>query len=151
MREALPLRVLRRSLLLLPALLAGCLFGDLLVEYHGPMPEQVGLDNEQVVVREVQVSSLVPGEPGGFYADRVRYVLSGRPHDINQIVNVSAGSLQPQFAALNPIVGDTLTVSTAYNRTYWAGVHGPVPDWPNGKYEEYPVGFHTLTAIRRGP
>lgn len=152
MSRTTAVRLARRSVLFVPALLAGCLFGDLLVEYHGPMPEKTGLDDEVVVVREVQVSTAHPGEPGGFYADRVRYVLSGRPHDINRIVNVTAGSLQPQFAGLNPAVGDTLRISTVYDRTYWAGVHGPVPDWPYGKYEEYPVGFHTLTAIRRaGP
>ena len=145
-------RVLRRSAALVPAVLAGCLFGDLLVEYDGPMPEKVGLVDELVVLREVQVSTLRPGEPGGFYADRVRYVQSGQPHDINRIVNVTAASLQPQFAALNPQVGDTMRISTVYDQTYWAGVHGPVPDWPNGRLEEYPVGFHTLTAIRRaGP
>jgi hypothetical protein len=146
------LRGLRRSVFLVPVLFTGCLFGDLLVEYHGPMPEKVGLDDEVVVLREVLVSSASPGESGGFYADRVRYVLSGRPHDINRIINVSAGQLQSQFAALNPQIGDTMRISTVYDRTYWAGVHGDVPDWPNGKLEEYPVGFHTLTAIRRpGP
>ena len=153
MTRILPLRrVLRRSSVLVPAVLAGCLFGDLLVEYHGPMPEKVGLVDELVVLREVLVSSSYPGEPGGFYADRLRYVQNGQPHDINRIVNVTSGPLQAQFAALNPQVGDTMRISTVYDRMYWAGVHGPVPDWPNGKLEEYPVGFHTLTAIRRaGP
>jgi hypothetical protein len=152
MNRTAVLGIVRRSVLLAPALLAGCLFGDLLVEYHGPMPEKTGLYDEVVVVREVQAIPLPPNQTGGFYADRVRYVLSGQPHDINRIINVSAGQLQSQFAALNPQVGDTMRISTVYDRTYWAGVHGPVPDWPNGKLEEYPVGFHTLTAIRReGP
>ena len=145
----LPRWPLRRGVLLIPAVLAGCLFGDLLVEYHGPMPEKKGLDDELVVLRSVHPSSIRAGEPGGFSADRLRYVLSGHPHDINRIVNVSAVELQPQLAALAPRVGDTLRISTVYDRTYWSGAYGPVPDWPNGKLEEYPVGFHTLTAIRR--
>jgi hypothetical protein len=142
-------RLARRAVLLLPLLIGGCAYADLLSEYDGPDPNHDPIASEVVVVREVQPSSIFPGEVGGFYADRMRYVASGRPHDINRIVNVTGGARHPQLVAINPRVGDTLVISSSYDRTYRAGVHGPVPDWPNGKLEEYPVAFHTLTDVRK--
>lgn len=60
------------------------------------------------------------------------------------------GEVEPQASKLGLQVGDTIRISTRYLSNREAGELGKyVPDWPSDDYGEYPIGFHTLTAVER--
>ncbi|HYW08038.1 MAG TPA: hypothetical protein VE913_13840 [Longimicrobium sp.] len=137
--------------LVLSALLgAACSgLGAILPHYTGPRPAQDPISAERVVVRRT-IPRVGSPEVGGFYADRLRFVDAGQPHDVNRVVNVDAGDLLPQLSALGIQVGDTLRISTRYFGTYTEGLpRGTVPGWPGHDSIEYPMGYHTLTAVAR--
>ncbi|HYW08040.1 MAG TPA: hypothetical protein VE913_13850 [Longimicrobium sp.] len=124
--------------------------GAILPHYTGPQPAKVPISDERVVVRGTIARGSALTEVGGFYADRIRFVEAGQSHDVNRVLHVSAGDLFPHLNALGIRVGDTLRISTRYDTTYYHGTPtGSVPDWPGHDAIEYPIGFHTLTAVAR--
>ncbi|HYW07566.1 MAG TPA: hypothetical protein VE913_11445 [Longimicrobium sp.] len=133
------------------ALLAACSgLGAILPHYTGPRPAKDPIHDERVVVRKTVARAGALDAVGGFYADRLRFVEVGTPHDVNRVVQVSAGEQFPQLSALGIRVGDTLRISTRYDTTYSGDVPpGSVPDWPGHDAVEYPMGYHTLTAVAR--
>jgi hypothetical protein len=119
----------------------------LLGAYDGPNPDQANISAERVIVRFASQ----PAESGAqhFYVDRLR-LLETRPHDINRVVELVPGDVQSEVSRLGLEVGDTITISTRYLIDHEAGDLGKyVPDWPFDRYGEYPIGFHTLTAVER--
>lgn len=129
-------------------MIVGCdiIFGTLGV-YTGTPPNRADIVAETVIVR------IVSEQPGTgiqfFHVDRVR-LLKTKPHDINRIVEVMSRDIQPVVKQLEVKVGDTLRISTRYLENREAGGLGKhVPDWPFDRYDEYTIGFHTLTAAER--
>ncbi|HEV3049367.1 MAG TPA: hypothetical protein VGX50_03620, partial [Longimicrobium sp.] len=134
-------------------LVGACNFAaDLLPHYTGPQPSRDPITNERVVVRQLVASSIHPNAPGAFYAERTRFVEAGDPHNVNRVVMAIGGDLHAQLAALNPRLGDTLLISTQYDTTYYDAVSpDAVPDWPGHAHFEYPIAWHTLTALAPAP
>ena len=129
--------------------IAGCESAllTLIGAYPGPNPDQADITAERVIVRFV--SRPVEGGTQYYYVDRVR-LLESEPHDINRVVEVIPGEVQPRVRELGLQVGDTIRISTRYVSNREAGDLGKyVPNWPFDKYGEYPIGFHTLTAVER--
>lgn len=130
--------------------LAGCDFlAGALDTYKGPTPDRQPLTAERVVVRGTIPSSGDLDKVGGYYFDRLRYLESNDPHNVNRVVHVSSGERREDAWALGIRVGDTLVVSTRYDATYHSGAPTSVPNWPGHGYVEYPIAYHTLTAVSR--
>jgi hypothetical protein len=126
------------------AALGGCQPENLLPRYDGPMPSTEPVLDEVVVVRGIRGSPGDPDRVHEFFADRVRFVEAGTPHDVNRIVLVETGDLAPGLAGLQ--VGDSLLISTLYLRTVFTEVP-PTPDWPGHTHPDYPIGFHALQTV----
>jgi hypothetical protein len=124
--------------------LAGCGPEDLLPTYDGPMPSTEPLLDEVVVVRGIRGTPGDPARAHGFFADRLRFVEVGTPHDVNRIVLVETGDLGAGLADLR--VGDSLLISTLYVRTVFTAVP-PAPDWPGHAHPDYPIGLHALQSV----
>jgi hypothetical protein len=125
--------------------LAGCEFS--LGGYVGPRPDGAALVNEVVVIRRLGRPDGDPERVAAFFADRVRFVAAGDPHNVNRIVQVTSGELETDPHLAGAQVGDTLRITTRYDRTYYTSVSAPVPDWPGHDHYEYPIAYHTLVAV----
>lgn len=143
-------RLLRPAILLLIACagtLAGCDFvGRISGAYRGPVPEPEGVTNEVVIIRSVQTGP----QAVRFLADRVRYLETGNPHDVNRVVR--AGTSLDNWEAVNALgltVGERVTISTRFAYMGDASNLSEVPDWPGHDFLEYPIGVHVITAISR--
>lgn len=132
----------------LPAAGCGGLADTLLGEaYRGPAPAAESLSGEVVVVRQVEV---VPSGQTVLLVDRVRYVEAGDPHDVNRVVRVTSGeAMRDPVAALRLAPGDRVVLSTQYQGSVQVVGSMSVPDWPGHGARQYPVGFHSVTAIAR--
>ena len=119
----------------------------LLGAYDGPSPDRTDIVAETVIVRTArrQVETGIEF----FLVDRV-LLLEAKPHNINRIVEVMSRDIQMEVSELGLQVGDTIRISTRYvsNREV-GGLGKQVPDWPYDKWDEYPIGFHTLTSVER--
>lgn len=114
--------------------------------YRGPPPAQKGIFAEEVVIRRITAmdSGFV------FIIDRVRYVEAGDSHNINRVVKVvTTEATREQAATLNLQRGDRVILSTAFGSITEEVGSLSIPDWPGPGRYEYPIGFHTLTAIAR--
>lgn len=132
----------------LPA--AGCnAIGDVILgeRYRGPQPATEGIVNETAVVRLVEVG---PSGQTVLLVDRERYVEAGDPHNVNRVVRVASGeAMRHAVAALNLAPGDRLVLSTQYQGDVNVIGSMNVPDWPGHSAYEYPIAFHSITAITR--
>ncbi|HEX8359005.1 MAG TPA: hypothetical protein VF613_02730 [Longimicrobium sp.] len=141
------LGLLAASLCLLSAAACESAALTLIGAYPGPNPDRTDIVAETVIVRTAREQAETGIE--FFLFDRVR-VLKTKPHDINRIVEVMSRDIQAEVSRLDLQVGDTILISTRYVADREAGELGEyVPDWPFDKYGEYPIGFHTLTAVER--
>ena len=147
------MRVYRRAvaaaLLASMVSIAGCESAllTLIGAYPGPGPDQTDIAAETVIVRTASEQAETGIE--FFLVDRV-HLLKTRPHDINRVVEVMSRDVQAEVSELGLQVGDTIRISTRYVSNREAGDLGKyVPNWPFDKYGEYPIGFHTLTAVER--
>ena len=130
--------------------LHGCdnIFGSLTGAYGGPRPESEPLREETVVIRTLTTTS--DGRIYSFHADRIRFVDAKDPHNINRVVDVRPANAEGTLNALQPKVGDRIRISTQFFGVGEAsGLEDKIPDWPYGKYIDYPVGVHLLTAVER--
>lgn len=131
-------------------LAAGCdaLGGLILGEaYRGPRPAAEGITGEVAVVRLVEV---VPSGQTVLLLDRVRYMQAGDPHNVNRVVRaVSGEAMREPVAALHLGAGDQVVISTQFQGVVKVVGSMTVPDWPGHSAYEYPIGFHSLTAIAR--
>jgi len=124
--------------------MADLMFGE---NYEGRPPAQEDISNEIAIVR----STYVP-ESGHtvLLIDRVRYVDSGDPHNVNRALRVSSGdAMLEAVAALNLAVGDSVLISTQYQGIVQVVNLQSVPNWPGHKAYQYPIAFHVVTAIAR--
>jgi hypothetical protein len=143
-------RRLRPATLLLIACgvaLSGCDFvGRISGAYRGPVPVQEGITSEVVIIRSIQTGP----QAIRYLVDRVRYVESGNPHDVNRVVRAGT-SLEnwEEVSALGLAVGERVTISTRFAYIGDASDLTEVPDWPGHDYREYPIGVHVLTSIAR--
>jgi hypothetical protein len=124
--------------------------GDLLFgpNYEGPPPAAEGISNEVAIVRNIHMVT------GGavLLLDRVRYLDTGDPHNVNRVVRVSTGTAGPEaVAVLNLERGDRVVVSTQYRGTVNVAELASIPDWPGHRAHVYPIGFHFITVIARTP
>ena len=145
-----PLRPLFGVLLLGVLALQGCdgLLGSVTGAYGGPRPESEPLSNETVIIRIVTTTA--DGRIYSFHGDRVRFTDAKDPHNINRIVDVRPADAEAALKALQPKVGDRVRITTRFFSVGEAsGLEDKVPDWPYGKYIDYPVGVHLLTAVER--
>lgn len=72
------------------------------------------------------------------------------PHNINRVVDVLPGEIEAALNALDLKVGGRVRISTQFFVMGEAsGPHDNIPNWPYGKYLDYPIGVHLLTAIER--
>lgn len=129
-------------------LTGGCdaIMAELTDAYRGPPPAEEGISGEEVVIRGVTVLD----SASVFMLDRVRYVEAGDPYNINRVVKVvTTGATRDKAAALNLQRGDRVVVSTAFGSITKEVGSLSIPDWPGPGRYEYPIGFHSLTAITR--
>lgn len=133
------------------ALIAGgCdVLGRISGAYTGPVPARDPIVEEVVVIRKVTSWS----QGVELVADRVRYLESGKPHDVNRVVRArTSPANQEQVAALGLAVGERVTISTNFAGIGDAAEMTEVPDWPGHGFYEYPIAVHVLTSIARiGP
>lgn len=130
--------------------LQGCdgIIGYVTATYTGPKPGSEPLQGEVVIIRNIATTP--EGRIYAFHADRVRFVDAKDPHNINRVVDVRPADAEGAFKALQPKVGDRMRISTQFQGIGEAsGLEDKIPDWPYGKYIDYPVGVHTLTAAER--
>jgi hypothetical protein len=130
--------------------LQGCdgIIGYVTATYTGPKPASEPLRGEIVTIRTLYTRS--DGRIYTFHADRVRFVDAKDPHNINRIVDVKPGDAEAALKALQPKVGDRLRISTQFQGIGEAsGLEDKVPDWPYGRYIDYPIGVHLLTSVER--
>ncbi len=123
--------------------LAGCDEGLL-----GPRPSETGLERERVVVRSAQP---LPGvEVREYLLDRLRYLDGRDPHDVNRIIRGQAHLPWPRLDSLGIAVGDTLLVTTRYERADRVyGLNASIPDWPGHDARSYLLGTHTITEVEK--
>lgn len=120
----------------------GC--NSILDVYTGPQPEQVGISGEEVVVRRVTAADSV----SVLIVDRVRYVEAGDPYNINRVLKVvTTAATQDDAVALGLQPGDRVILSTAFGSIVRQAGSLSTPDWPAPGWYEYPIGFHSATAI----
>lgn len=130
--------------------LQGCegIIGYVTATYTGPKPASDPLQGEIVIIRTVYTRS--DGRIHAIHADRVRFVDAKKPHDINRVVDVRPADAEAALEALQPKVGDRVRISTRFSGIGEAsGLEDKIPDWPYGRYIDYPIGVHLLTAIER--
>lgn len=128
----------------------GCdgLLGSVTGAYGGPRPETQPLSNETVIIRNV--TTTLDGRIYSFHGDRVRFTEAKDPHNINRVVDVRPADAEAALKALQPKVGDRVRITTRFFDIGEAsGLDDKIPDWPYGKYIEYPVGVHFLTSVER--
>lgn len=151
-------RALRRNWMLLlwtlaTATLSGCVVGDLLLgNYRGPLPEQVDLVEEEVIIRDLSRDSSGPraGLVTSTFLDRVRYLASGDLKSVNRVVFGQTWTLGARIDSLGIAVGDTVIITTEYANVHRGGTAvGVIPDWPGTGDHTYPVGWHIVREIRR--
>ncbi|HEX8275692.1 MAG TPA: hypothetical protein VF615_23865 [Longimicrobiaceae bacterium] len=130
--------------------LQGCdgIIGYVTATYTGPKPASEPLRGEIVTIRTLYTRS--DGRIYTLHADRMRFVDAKDPHNINRIVDVKPGDAEAALKALQPKVGDRLRISTQFQGIGEAsGLEDKVPDWPYGRYIDYPIGVHLLTSVER--
>jgi hypothetical protein len=114
--------------------------------YRGLPPAREGISGEEIVIR--RATAVDSGWV--FIIDRTRYVEAGDPYNINRIVKVvTTGATRDQAASLGLQRGDRVVVSTAFGSITKQVGSLSIPDWPGPGRYEYPIGFHSLTAIAR--
>lgn len=122
----------------------GC--DNILDVYTGPQPEQVGISREEVVVRRVTAADSV----SVLIVDRVRYVEAGDPYNINRVLKVvTTAATQDDALALGLQPGDRVILSTAFGSIVRQAGSLSTPDRRGPGWYEYPIGFHSITAIAR--
>ncbi|HEX8453720.1 MAG TPA: hypothetical protein VF647_16580 [Longimicrobium sp.] len=114
----------------------------------GPRPSETGLARERVVVRTAEP---LPGIPVREYLlDRLRYLDARDPHNVNRIIRGQADLPWPRLDSLGVAVGDTLVVSTRFERSDRVyGLNVTIPDWPGHGARSYLVGTHTITEVEK--
>lgn len=114
----------------------------------GPRPSEAGLDRERVVVRSAEP---LPGIPVREYLlDRVRYLDARDPHNVNRVIRGQANLPWPRLDSLGIAVGDTLLVTTRFERADRVyGLNASIPDWPGHDARSYLLGTHTVTEVER--
>ena len=130
--------------------LQGCdgIIGYVTATYTGPKPGSEPLQGEIVIIRNIAILS--DGRIYAFHADRVRFIDAKDPHNINRVVHVRPADAEAALKALQPKVGDRVRISTQFQGIGEAsGLEDKIPDWPYGRYIDYPVGVHLLTAVER--
>ena len=116
--------------------------------YGGPRPQSEPLSDETVIIRNV--TTTLDGRIYSFHGDRVRFTDAKDPHNINRVVDVRPADAEVALTALQPKVGDRVRITTRFFGIGEAsGLEDKIPDWPYGKYIEYPVGVHLLTTVAR--
>lgn len=120
-------------------------------QYEGPLPEEQVLVDEPVIARSVLRGEVGSPEVAVIYGDRVKYLRNNDPGNINRIVYLEFRTTQPRLDTTQIRAGDTLYVSTRYDRLiYLEGPRQEFPDWPYPRGgERYPIGRHTVTQYRR--
>lgn len=114
--------------------------------YRGPPPAREGISGEEVVIR--RATAVDSGWV--FIIDRTRYVEAGDPYNINRMVKaVTTSATRDQAGALGPRPGDRMIVSTTFGSITKEVGSLSAPDWPGPGRYEYPIGFHSITAIAR--
>ncbi len=135
------------------ATLSACVVGDVLLgNYRGPLPEQVNLVEEEVIVRGLSRDSSGPrtGLVTSTFLDRVRYLSSGDLKSVNRVIFGQTWTLGARIDSLGIAVGDTVIISTEYASVHRGGTAvGVVPEWPGTGEYSYPVGWHIVKEIRR--
>lgn len=146
-RALKPRTSLLAALALCVLALSGC--GDVLDRltgaYRGPLPDREGLSGETVIVRSISAGT----SSHRLVLDRVRYLDSGDPHDVNRVILAFSMDLYTQVQAMNLRPGDRLVVSTTFFQMGETGDLSEVPDWPGHDYVEFPIGAHQVTAVAR--
>ncbi len=126
--------------------LVGC--GDFIYRvtggYTGPQPSSNPLVEERVIVRAQYQEQRV------FYVERARFTDAKQPHNVNRVVKVTAtDATYTAVLDLEIRLGDTLIVSTDFERIAPAVGSMGVPNWPGHGSVEYPISAHLLTDVRR--
>lgn len=143
-------RALRSALLGLAVIVApGCdgILATLSNTYTGTPPSREDITNETVVVRRVRAQA----ETGiqFFLVERERF-LTTDPHDIDRVVEVTSRDIQPMVTPMRLAAGDRIRITTRFLSYRESGELAQyVADWPFDRYDEYPIGFHTLTSVER--
>jgi len=114
----------------------------------GPRPSETGLERERVVVRSAEP---LPGIPVREYLlDRLRYLDARDPHDVDRIIRGQANLPWPRLDSLGIAVGDTLVVTTRFERADRVyGLNASIPDWPGHDARSYLLGTHTITEVEK--
>ena len=114
----------------------------------GPRPSETGLDRERVVVRSAEP---LPGTRVREYLlDRLRYLDARDPHSVNRIIRGQAYLPWPRLDSLAVTVGDTLVVTTRFERADRVyGLNASIPDWPGHDARSYLLGTHTVTEVEK--
>ncbi len=114
----------------------------------GPRPSETGLARERVVVRSAE---LLPGIPVREYLlDRLRYLDARDPHSVDRVIRGQAVLPWPRLDSLGIAVGDTLLVTTRFERADRVyGLNASIPDWPGHDSRSYLLGTHTVTGVEK--
>ncbi|HLL83011.1 MAG TPA: hypothetical protein VK420_10180 [Longimicrobium sp.] len=114
----------------------------------GPRPSERGLDRERVVVRSAEP---LPGvQVREYLLDRLRFLDAGDPHHVDRVIRGQGLLPWPRLDSLGIAVGDTLLVTTRFERADRVyGLTAPIPDWPGHDARSYLLGTHTVTEVEK--